>query len=126
MIIALFAMGCSKPAGPGGKATVKGRVYARDYDNTQTYMISKGYSAGESVYICYGHSNDIGDNVKTSYDGSFKFMYLNKGHYKVFVNSLDTNIRGIKGNDTEVPVIVEIDIKDTKQTVDLGDIVINK
>jgi hypothetical protein len=125
LVLLLVTMACTKPAGPGGKATVKGRVYARDYDNTQQYMISKGYSAGETVYICYGNSNDIGDNVKTSHDGSFKFLYLNKGHYKVFVNSLDTTIR-VKGNDTEIPVIVEFDIKDVRQTIDLGDIVINK
>jgi hypothetical protein len=122
---AFLMMACTKPAGPGGKAVVTGKVYARDYDNTQQYLISKGYAEGETVYIVYGNGSDIGDDVKTSYDGSFKFLYLNKGHYKVFVNSLDTNIR-VKGNDTKYPVIKEFDITSPKQTIDLGDIVINK
>jgi len=116
---------CNKPAGPGGKATVKGKVYAYDFDNTQRYLLSKGYSPGERVYICYGNSTEIGNDVHTSSDGSFQFLYLNKGHYKVFVNSLDTSIK-VKGNDTEIPVIKEFDITDVKQTIVLDDIIINK
>src|SRR3954466_14512838 len=84
---------CKKPAGPGGKASVKGKVYAYDFDNTQRYLLSKGYSAGEKVYICYGQNTAIGNDVRTSSDGTFQFLFLNKGHYKVFVNSLDTSIK---------------------------------
>jgi hypothetical protein len=116
---------CSKPAGPGGKAVVKGKVYAHDFDNTQRYVLSKGYAAGERVYISYGNSNSIGNDVRTASDGSFEFMYLTKGHYKIFVMSLDTSIK-FKGNDTEKAVIKEFDITDTKQTVTLEDIIINK
>lgn len=116
---------CQKPAGPGGRATVKGKVYAYDFDNTQRYLLSKGYSPGETVYICYGNNDVVGNDVKTSADGSFRFMYLNKGHYKVFVNSLDTSIK-IKGNNSKIPVISEFDITNTTQTIDLGDIIINK
>lgn len=116
---------CDKPAGPGGKATVKGKVYAYDWDNTQRYLLSKGYSAGETVNICYGNNTAIGNDLKTSSDGSFQFLYLTKGHYKIFVNSLDTSIK-VKGNDTEISVIKEFDITGTSQTIDLGDIIINK
>ncbi|MGZ3899025.1 MAG: hypothetical protein ACXVNM_14400 [Bacteroidia bacterium] len=116
---------CQKPAGPGGRATVKGKVYSYDFDNTQRYLISKGYVAGETVYICYGNNTFVGNDVKTSTDGSFEFLYLNKGHYKVFVNSLDTSIK-YKGNNTKIPVIKEFDITGTKQTIDLQDISINK
>lgn len=116
---------CKKPAGPGGKATVKGKVYAYDWDNTQQYPISKGYSPGETVNICYGNSTAIGNDLKTSYDGSFQFLYLTKGRYKVFVNSLDTS-KKIKGNATRIPVIKEFEITGATQTIDLGDIIINK
>jgi hypothetical protein len=116
---------CKKPAGPGGHATVKGKVYAYDYDNTQNYLISKGYSPGEKVYIVYGNNTSIGNNVTTSIDGTFEFKYLTKGKYKVFCNSLDTAFK-VKGNDTEYPVIMEFEIKDAKQKITLEDIVINK
>ena len=115
---------CKKPAGPGGQATVKGKVYAYDYDNTYTYLVSKGYFPGIKVYIVYGTGNTIGNSVVTSTDGSFEFRYLNKGHYKVFVNSVDTTYK-IKGNDSEKAVIKEFDIKDAKKKVTLDDIVIN-
>ncbi|MCE3225908.1 MAG: hypothetical protein K0S32_459 [Bacteroidetes bacterium] len=128
IVAALFifqASSCEKPAGPGGKATVKGKVYAYDFDNTQRYLLWKGYSSDEKVFICYGNSTSIGNDVNTSADGSFEFRYLNKGHYKVFVNSLDTSIK-VKGNDTELPVIKEFDITDASQTINLDDIIINK
>lgn len=129
MIIAgglLLAMvSCKKPAGPGGKANVKGKVYAYDFDNTQRYLLSKGYSPNERVFISYGNSNTIDNDIRTSADGSFEFRFLNKGHYKVFVNSLDTSIK-VKGNDTEKAVMQEFDITGAEQTVTLPDFIINK
>lgn len=123
-IIVLMAF-CTKPAGPGGRAMVKGKVYAHDFDNTLRYLISSGYSAGEKVYIVYGNNTVVGNNVTTSYDGSYEFRYLNKGHYKIFVNSLDTSIK-IKGSKTTIAVIREFDIKDPKKVITLEDLVINK
>jgi hypothetical protein len=125
VLLFLPFVACEKPAGPGGKATVTGKVYAYDFDNTQRYLLSKGYSSGDKVFICYGNSTAIGNDVVTSSDGSFEFRYLNKGHYKVFVNSLDTSIK-VKGNDTEFPVIKEFDITGTSQEITLEDFIINK
>jgi hypothetical protein len=123
LLSALFS--CEKPPGPGGRASIKGRVYAYDYDNTQRYKISEGYSAGERVYIIYGNQTVVGKDTRTSIDGSYEFPYLNKGHYKVFVNSLDTSIK-VKGNDTEKSIIQEVQIDDAQQVVQLKDFVINK
>jgi hypothetical protein len=119
-------LSCEKPAGPGGRATVKGKVFANDWENTQRLVLSRGYSAGERVYIIYGDQNIIGNDVRTGPDGSYEFKFLNKGHYKVYVNSLDTTIVGYKGNDTENPVMREFDIKKANETITLPDIVINK
>jgi hypothetical protein len=116
---------CKKPPGPGGKATIKGRVYAADWDNQVRYVISRGYSVDTRVYIIYGKGNTISDDVRTGPDGSFEFKYLNKGHYKVYVNSIDTTLR-YKGNDTYIPVIKEFDITGTSQTKNLEDFYINK
>ncbi|MDF2448448.1 MAG: hypothetical protein K0R26_952 [Bacteroidota bacterium] len=126
LIATIFILSsCKKKAGPGGQASVIGKVYAYDYDNTFNYLISKGYSSGTKVYIVYGDEKNIGNTVTTSIDGTFEFKYLTKGHYKVYALSVDTAYR-VKGNDTENPVIKEFDIKDKKQKVTLEDIVINK
>ncbi len=124
-VMTLNLSSCQKPAGPGGRASIIGKVYSYDFDNTQRYILSKGYCPGESVYICYGNNSFVGKDVKTSTDGSFKFLYLNKGHYKVFVNSLDTSIK-VKGNATKYAVIREFDITGSKQTINLDDLIINK
>lgn len=121
----LVAGGCKKEEGPGGRASVKGKVYAYDWDNTQLFKVSEGYSSGERVYILYGDNTTIGDDVRTSIDGSFEFKFLNKGRYKIFVNSLDTTYK-IKGNDTYIPIIREFEINNTKGAITLDDIVINK
>ncbi|MBC7695367.1 MAG: hypothetical protein H7141_07985 [Burkholderiales bacterium] len=124
-VLTFYLSACKKKVGPGGQATVIGKVYANDYDNTYNYLISKGYSSGTKVYIVYGDEKNIGNTMTTSIDGTFEFKYLTKGHYKVYALSVDTAYR-IKGNDTENPVIKEFDIKEKKQKLVLDDIIINK
>jgi hypothetical protein len=121
----LMTAACKKQPGPGGKATIKGRVYAKDFNNTNSYLLGQYYAPGEHVYICYGTGENVDSDLKTSADGSFTFRFLSKGHYKVFVTSLDTSIH-VKGADKELPVIKEVDITGISQTVDLGDFVINR
>ena len=121
----LLLNACKKPAGPGGKASVSGKVYAIDYDNSTTIVISRGYSSGEQVYISYGNSTQINDDVRTGLEGSYEFTHLNKGHYKVFAMSLDSAVVS-KGNDTKKTVIQEFDITQVNQKVVLKDFVINK
>jgi hypothetical protein len=116
---------CKKPAGPGGQASVSGKVYTNDFDNTFSYLLTKGYRAGEKVYIIYGDNTSIGNKMETSPDGVFEFKYLTKGHYKVYANSVDTSVK-VKGNSASFSVMREFDITDQKQKVQLDDIVINK
>jgi hypothetical protein len=123
MIVHIYS--CKKIAGPGGHATVKGKVYAYDYDNTVRYLISQGYASGEKVYISYGSHISVDNKVETGVDGVYEFKYLCTGHYKVFANSLDTNYK-IKGNSTKNPIVKEFDITSANQTINLDDIAINK
>ena len=117
---------CKKPAGPGGKASIKGKVFVKDF-NTAAYgpPISEYYGAGENIYICYGTDVAVGNNVNSSTDGSFEFLYLNRGHYKIFVLSRDTSVH-IAGSNKVLAVTVEVDITSDKQVINLSDIVINK
>ncbi|MBC7863012.1 MAG: hypothetical protein IAF38_08555, partial [Bacteroidia bacterium] len=94
---------CEKPAGPGGKASVTGKLYAKDFDKYATVKLSEYYVAGENVFICYGDNKAVGNDVKTSADGSFEFLYLNKGHYRIFANSRDTSIH-YNGSNKEIAV----------------------
>ena len=122
----IFFIACKKPAGPGGHAAIKGKVYVKDF-NSAAYgsPISEYYGAGEKVYICYGTSNIVGNNIVTSGDGSFEFLYLNKGHYTVYALSRDTSIH-VSGSSKTLPVTYTVDITSSSQVVSLSDIVINK
>jgi len=78
------------------------------------------------VFICYGNAELASNNIRTSYDGSFDFQYLRKGHYKVFALSRDTSDHINSGVNKVNPIITEIDITSNKQVVDLGNITVNK
>jgi hypothetical protein len=123
--LAFICNACEKPPGPGGRATVKGKVYVMDYDKYATYKIDEYYAPGEKVYIVYGDQNVTGNDVRTKDDGSFEFLYLNKGHYKVFVESRDTSIH-MGSVDKTIPLSVEFDITSVREVKDLGKIVICK
>jgi len=114
---------CKKEAGPGGKASITGKVYVKNYDLSYTILLSEYYEQGENVYITYGNETTVGDNVKTSYDGSFIFPYLRKGKYKIWSVSKDSSSSDPAATRA---IIQEIEIKSTKQQVTLSDIVILK
>lgn len=119
----VFFWGCKKPPGEGGFATIKGRLYVKNYDPTFVVQLSEYYLPGESVYIIYGETNEVGDNVRTTNDGTFTFNYLRKGKYKVYAIGKDNTKPSLN-----VPkeTLVEIEITEKKQVVNLGDLVIIK
>jgi hypothetical protein len=119
----LLFLGCKKQPGEGGFATITGRLYVKNYDPTFTVLLSEYYLPGESVYIKYGDNNEVGDNVRTTNDGTFTFNYLRKGKYKVYAIGKDNSKPSLS-----VPkeTLIEIEIKEKKQIVNLGDLVIIK
>lgn len=125
LILAIGAcQSCKKPPGPGGRATIKGTVFKKDFDSQYRYQISSGPASGQKVNIIYG-STVVGKNVTTDEKGNFEFRFLNRGHYRVFVNSIDTSYK-MKGNKTNIPVIRNVDITNTKQVVTVDPIIINQ
>ena len=114
---------CKKAPGEGGFASIEGKLYVKNYDATFTVLTSEYYLPGENVYIIYGDGTEIGNSIKTSYDGSFKFNYLRKGKYKVYVIGSDPSKPSLK-----VPkeTLVEVTITKKKEKVDLGIITIIK
>ena len=123
LLFCICSFSCKKKPGEGGFATIEGKVYVKNYDSFFTIVTSEYYLPSETVYIIYGDGTEIGESVKTSYDGSFKFNYLRKGTYKIYVIGKDSSSTP-RGNPKEVLVKVEITKK--KQVVTLPDFIILK
>ncbi|MBK9318668.1 MAG: hypothetical protein IPM91_07470 [Bacteroidetes bacterium] len=69
------------------------------------------------VYIIYGDDgNAIDDRTRTSFDGSYKFEFLKKGKYKIFVYTEDTALSNF-GN--EKALILETEITKNNSEVNL-------
>lgn len=113
---------CSKEAGEGGAATIKGKLLAANYNSQAAAVTSDDAVAGETVYILYGDNTVPDGNEKTSYDGSFEFRYLRKGSYTIFAYSLDRN----SSIPVETIISKTIEIKEKKETVEVNDFIIYK
>jgi hypothetical protein len=121
LLFFLILSSCKKQPGEGGFATIKGRLFVKNYDPTYTVLLSQYYLPGESVYIIYGDNNEVGDNVRTTNDGTFTFNYLRKGKYKIYAIGEDSTKPSLS-----IPkeTLVEIEIKEKKEVVNVGDLVI--
>ncbi|MEJ6582835.1 MAG: hypothetical protein QNL61_05855 [Crocinitomicaceae bacterium] len=119
--IVLALSSCEKIEGPGGSSSIQGSVYIID-KNAAGATISEYYAQKEDVFIVYGSEGEsFDDDVKTSYDGTFKFTGLEKGNYTVFLyedcNSCPSG---------KQVLLYHVEITDKKSTVDLGTITIIK
>ncbi|MBL7921752.1 MAG: hypothetical protein JNJ40_15670 [Bacteroidia bacterium] len=112
---------CKKPPGEGGFASITGKLYVRNYEETFTVLTSQYYAAGETVYIIYGDGQEVGNTVKTSYDGSFVFNFLRKGKYKVYALGKDST-KPYQSVPKES--LFEVEITEKKQKMVLDDLVI--
>ena len=74
------------------------------------------------MYLIYGSENTFyDDDIKTSFDGSFEFRYLQKGDYQVF--SYQDNPTVASGTDE---VLLEINASSNNEVVVLDTIYIDK
>lgn len=108
---------CTKVEGPGGSSTISGKIHVQVYDVAGN-LINDYDAQDEDVYLIYGDEGTFyDDDVKTSYDGSFEFRYLQKGNYQVFVyQDCNTCASGKEA------IIVDVEITDSKTTTDIGTI----
>ena len=85
MCLLFAAVACKKVEGQGGTSSISGRVYIKEYDAFGE-IVQEYYAAEERVFIIYGEEDNVyDDDFRTSFDGSFKFDFLTKGSYKIFV-----------------------------------------
>jgi hypothetical protein len=118
-LLALAA--CKKEPGIGGDASIKGRIWVKDYNTTFTNLIGEYPGKDVYVYIVYGENEGYDKRIKTDYNGVFVFKNLYKGNYTIYAYSADSTLTDLSG---EVPVIRKITINERKEEVETGDIIV--
>ena len=121
LFVLLFS--CEVQEGPGGLGSITGRVYAHDYSADFSQFEGAYYEPKEDVFLVYGDDEIYSDDMETHHDGSFKFEFLRKGTYKVYVYSKDSTGTIPAG---VYPVVAEVEISSRNQQVDVGEMVIVK
>lgn len=119
----IMLTGCQLQEGPGGAATITGRVYAYDYNSDLTAFRGEQFIGDEEVFIVYGDDEVFSDDVETHYDGTFRFEFLRKGTYTVFVYSKDSTLTDPS---LQYPVMRTVEITSKSQEINVGTLEIIK
>lgn len=113
--VAIFSS-CKKQSGLGGTSIIQGRLFVAHY-NVFT-AVDSFYSGKQNVYLIYGSDNYFSDKIESSYDGTFKFPYLKKGKYSIFV--YEDCLSGIDCHAGLKAVKMDVEITSNKQVLDVG------
>ena len=108
---------CTKSAGVGGQATIKGKVIVNNI-NSQGDTLASYDAQDQEVFIIYGNDNNThNDDTETSFDGTFEFNFLNVGNYTLFTYSDCQNCSN--GEDSVVIICTTIEYRDEVFDTDL-------
>tara|TARA_B100000963_G_scaffold340956_1_gene340173 strand:- start:62 stop:454 length:393 start_codon:yes stop_codon:yes gene_type:complete len=117
-LVSILIYSCRKVEGPGGSVTIKGIVVERNHVGNAVFEYP---AADQDVYLIYGNENSFyDDDIKTSFDGSFEFRYLQKGDYQVFVYEEDN----AEPSGTS-EILIPINASENNQIITLDTIYIN-
>ena len=121
VLLAIFAMfsSCKKEEGYGGNSTIVGKLKVKSYNDDYSILKEERYLANTYVYVIFGNNLSYGNRVKTSYDGSFEFKYLEPGDYTVYAYSDDTTM-----NSSEPIAITKKASISKREAFDIGEIVV--
>ena len=129
LFLLLLVCSCEKEAGEGGTSSIEGSVYKiSTYYNVLTQQNDTVYyqlDSGEDIYIIYSDDeNDFyDDNVETNWNGQYRFDYLRKGDYIVFIYADSTDNLNVS---YDYPIFHHITIEGNNATYTLPDFVIEK
>lgn len=86
VLIGLMTSACEKEEGEGGRSSISGRVLEQDMFNLVSDSVKYEYPVGdERVYIIYGDESEVfDDDMRTDFNGRYRFRYLRKGTYTIF------------------------------------------
>ncbi len=108
----LMLNSCKKVEGEGGSSKITGIAIENKY-NSVGNIIASYPAADQDIYIVYGTEDTyFDDDIKTSYDGSFEFNYLQPGTYTIFTYE-DCNTCGSGKKE----VLKTVEITEKKSTV---------
>ena len=129
VVIVLFFSSCEKEPGEGGTSSIIGSVYKiSTYFNVLTQEVDTVFyqlDSGEDVYVIYSdnESDFYNDKIETNWNGQYRFDYLRKGDYTIFVYADSTDILNIS---YDYPVFQHILVEANNSTYTLSDFIINK
>ena len=129
LIILFFVSSCEKSPGEGGTSTIQGSVYKLStYYNVLTQQTDTVYyqlDAKKDVYIIYSDNENefYNDNIETNWNGQYRFDYLRKGDYTIFVYTDSTDALNIS---YDYPIFKHVKIDANNSTFTLPDFVINE
>lgn len=83
-LLCIIVSSCKKQPGYGGLATVTGRVYVYDYNNSNI-LEAEGYTGDINVFLNADDTPGLLDDISTDFDGYYRFDGLRKGKYTVWV-----------------------------------------
>ncbi|MDD3741148.1 MAG: hypothetical protein PHH30_07890 [Bacteroidales bacterium] len=119
--VLMMLSSCEKNPGEGGNATISGSVWVRNYNSTFSSLISEYAGVKEDVYIVYGENTGYDDKVETDYLGYYRFNYLRKGKYTIYVFSEDSTMTSPDG---KTAIIKEVEIVENDQLLIVPQIII--
>ena len=118
-ILLLVFSSCKKVEGPGGAVTLKGVIIERNHVGTSIFEYP---AANQDIYLIDGSENSFYDeDLKSSFDGSFEFRYLQKGDYQIFVYEDDNSVASGMSE-----VLVDVSATQNNQVITLDTIYIDK
>jgi hypothetical protein len=113
-------LSCQKEEGFGGNNTLTGKVYVQDY-NSGGVLQSEYYGPDERVFLVFGDDPVYSEEMRTHYDGTFRFDFLYPGKYTVFAYSeCDTCAA------PDVPVMATVEFTNNKEVITTGDLVVRR
>lgn len=88
LALPLLLDACNKEPGEGGRAEIRGVVYERRYNDATNLPIGQAYPLADArVSIIYGDGDYADDDTRTGPNGEFRFPWLRKGDYRIYVIS---------------------------------------
>ncbi len=124
LLVGVFAA-CKKQEGTGGTSSISGNVVADiifNNKNGDTLGVNQKL-ANANVYICYGSDSIPSDNVKTNFNGTYRFDYLQKGTYTLYVlsdNIVPSTIYPATNFQLYTVIKKQIEVTDRNKNVDAG------
>lgn len=111
LILFLVFVSCKKNEGLGGRATIKGDVFAYDI-NAAGMLQDSGWIQDQDVFLSFGSNSSLDLRARTNEKGEYEFRGLQKGNYTLRIFHYCYNCP-LEQASKLIPVVV----KDAKEKV---------